>query len=72
MASYVKMLTDNLVKGVKIANIVDGEEPTEKNAFKRAIQNEYLARWTEVRMYGQFIREMTKNVDRERAWEWMR
>ena len=68
----MKMSTDNLVKGVKIANIVDGEEPTEKNAFKRAIQNEYVARWTEVRMYGPLVREMKENVDRERAWDRMR
>ena len=72
LASYVKMSTDNLVKGVKIANIVDGEEPKEKNAFKREIQNEYVARWTGKRMYGQFVREMPENVDRERTWEWMR
>ena len=40
------------MKGVKIANIADGEEPMEKNAFKREIQNEYVARWNGKMMYG--------------------
>ena len=71
LASYVKMPTDNLVKEVKIANIADGDEPMEKNASKREIQNEYVARWNGTIMYGKFVCEMPENVDRERTWEWM-
>ena len=72
LASFVKMSADNLVKGVKIANIADGEEPMENNALKIEIQNEYVDRWTGKMMYGQFVREMPETVDRERAWEWMK
>ena len=63
----VKISTESLVKGVKIANFVDGEEPKEKITFKREIQNEYVTRWTRKRMYGQFVSEMPENVDRERG-----
>ena len=72
LARYVKMSTESLVKEVKIANIVDCEEPKEKNAFKREIQNEYVARWNGKKMYGQLVREMPGDVDKERTWEWMR
>ena len=63
---------NNNNKGVKIANIAHCEEPKEKNAFKREVQNEYFARWTGKRMYGQFVREMPESVDKDRTWEWMR
>ena len=63
---------NNNNKGVKIANIAHCEEPKEKNAFKREVQNEYIARWTGKRMYGQFAREMPESVDKDRTWEWMR
>ena len=60
------------VKGVKITSIIHCEEPKEKIAFKREIQNEHVARWTGEKMYGQFVGEMPKQVDGERIWEWMR
>ena len=72
LARYVTMSTERLMKGVKIAKIIDCEEPKEKNAFKREVQNEYIARWTGKRMYGQFVREMPESVDKDRTWEWMR
>ena len=65
----MKMPTDKLVKGVKIANIAGGKEPIEQNAYKREIQNECVTRWTGKRMHWQFVREMPDNVDRERTWE---
>jgi len=72
LARYVTMSTERLMKGVKIAKIIDCEEPKEKNAFKREVQNKYIARWTGKRMYGQFVREMPESVDKDRTWEWMR
>ena len=72
LAKYVKMSTESLIKGVKIANIVDCEEPKEKTAFKREVQNKYIARWPGRKMYGQFVREMPESVDKDRTWEWMR
>ena len=39
LARYVTMSTEILMKGVKIAKIFDCEEPKEKNAFKREVQN---------------------------------
>ena len=71
LAKFVKMSTESLIKGVKIANIVDCVEPKE-NAFQREVQNEYISRWTGKRLYGQFVREMAESVDKDRTWEWMR
>ena len=34
---YVNMLTERFTRGVKVTNIIDYEEPKEKNAFKREI-----------------------------------
>ena len=41
----------------------------EKNGFKRDRQNASLNRWKEKKMYGQFLREMTDTVDKDKTWE---
>ena len=72
LAFYVKMSTERFVKGVKITNIIDCEEPKDKNTFKRGIQNKHITRRTGEKMYGQFVCEILQQVDREGTWEWMR
>ena len=44
----------------------------ENNEFKRDRQNASLNRWTEKKMYGQFLREMPETVDKDKTWEWTR
>ena len=44
LALYVKMSTERFVQGVRITNVINCEERREKNAFKRELQNEHVAR----------------------------
>ena len=58
--------------GVRKIKILDSEGAKEKNEFKRDRQNASLNRWTEKKMYGQFLREMPETVDKDKTWEWTR
>ena len=72
LAFCVKMSNEQFLGGVKISNILNCVESKENTLFKREIQNENIARWIGKKMYGQFVREMPEQIDKERTWEWMR
>ena len=55
--------------GVRKIKILDSEGAKEKNEFKRDRQNASVNRWTEKKMYGQFLREMPETVDKDKNWE---
>ena len=61
-----------MLAGVRKIKILDSEGAKEKNEFKRDRQNASLNRWTEKKMYGQFLREMPETVDKDKTWEWTR
>ena len=44
---------------------------TKIGEFKRQIEQERKQNWTEKKMYGQFVREMPENVDRNKTWQWL-
>ena len=37
--------------------------------FKKQIEQELKQNWTEKKMYGQFVREMPENVDKNKTWQ---
>ena len=39
--------------------------------FKKQKAKELKEKWSEKRMYGQFIRETTEKVDKEKTWQWL-
>ena len=44
-----------------IQKILSGE-------FKKQIGQKRKQNWTEKKMYGQFVREMPENVDKNKTW----
>ena len=61
---YVHESNEMLLKGVKNVKVIETEHTVEKAVFKRRQQNDYKNRWQEKRMYGQYVREMTDDIDR--------
>ena len=42
----------------------------EKEDFKKNSQNEFKNKWHEKRMFGQFVREMPEEIDKDLSWKW--
>ena len=60
-----------LLKGVKKVGIVKTEYLMEKEDFNKNSQNEFKNKRYEKRMYGQFVREMPEEIDKDLSWKWL-
>ena len=60
-----------LLKGVRNGRVIQTDNLMEKNEFKRSYHTEIKTKWREKRMYGQFVREMSEEVDKELSWQWI-
>ena len=43
----------------------------EKEDSKKNSQNEFKNKQHEKRMYGQFVREMPEEIDKDLSWKWL-
>ena len=59
---YVANSEENLIRGVLTVTSVE---------FKKQREKELKEKWSEKRMHGQFIRETTEKVDKEKSWQWL-
>ena len=71
MGLYVRRSNEMLLKGVKKVGIAKTENLMEKEDFKKNSQNEFKNKWHEKRMYGQFVREMPEEIDKDLSWKWL-
>ena len=62
---YVRGSNEMLLIGIKKVSIVQTENLMEKEDFKKNSQNEFKNKWHEKRMYGQFVREMPEEIDKD-------
>ena len=62
---YVRGSNEILLKGVKKVGIVKTENLMEKEDSKKNSQNEFKNKQHEKRMYGQFVREMPEEIDKD-------
>ena len=62
---------ENLIKGVYAAETINTEDTVSSGEFKKQIEQERKQKWTEKKMYGQFVREMPENVDKNKTWQWL-
>ena len=53
------------LRGIKKAGIVKTENLMEKGDFKKNSQNEFKNKWHKKRMYGQFVREVPEEIDKD-------
>ena len=68
---HMRGSNEMLLKGVKKVGIVKTENLIEKEDFKKNSQNEFKNKWHEKRMYGQFVREMSQEIDKYLSWKWL-
>ena len=71
LSLYVRVSNEMLLKDVKRFGIVKTENLMEKEDFKKNSQNEFKNKWHEKRMYGQFVREMPEEIDKDLSWKWL-
>ena len=68
---YVKNSAEKLIQGIRTSGTIETEGTISKSEFKRQNAQELKKKWTEKRMYGQFIREMPEKVDKDKTWNWL-
>ena len=68
---YVRKSNEMLLEGIKKFGIVKTENLMEKEDFKKNSQNEFKNKWHETRMYGQFVREMPEEIDKDLSSKWL-
>ena len=60
-------MEENLIRGVSAAETINMREIISTVEFKKQNSKELKEEWSEKRMHGQFIREMTEKVDKEKT-----
>ena len=68
---YVRGSNEMLFKGVKKVGIVKTENLMEKKNFKKNSQKEFKNKWHQKEMYGQFVREVPEEIDKDLSWKLM-
>ena len=68
---YVRGSNEMLFKGVKKVGIVKTENLMEKKDFKKNSQKEFKNKWHQKEMYGQFVREVPEEIDKDLSWKLM-
>ena len=68
---YVRGSHEMLLKDAKNVGIVKTENLMEKEDFMKNSQNEFKNKWQEKRMYGEFVREMPEEKDKDLSWKWL-
>ena len=71
MGLHVRGSNEMLPKGVKKVGSVKTENLMEKEDFKKNNQNEFKNKRHEKRMYGQFVREMPEEIEKDFSWKWL-
>ena len=68
---YVANSEEILIRGVSAAETINTRETVTSVEFKKQRARELKEKWSEKRMHGQFIRETTEKVDKEKTWQWL-
>ena len=68
---YVMNSAEKLIQGIRTSGTIETEGTISKSEFKRHNAQELKQKWTEKRMYGQFIRETPEKVDKDKTWNWL-
>ena len=68
---YVANSEENLIRGVSTAETINTRDTVASVEFKKQKVKELKEKWNEKRIHGQFIRETTEKVDKEKTWQWL-
>ena len=64
---YLKNSNENLLQGVMHVKILKFKERVSKKDFKKSLNEKRVENWKEVEMYGQFIRDLPEDTDKEKS-----
>ena len=64
---YLKNSNENLLQGVMHVKILKFKESVSKKDFKKSLNEKRVENWKEVEMYGQFIRDLPEDTDKEKS-----
>ena len=65
---YLKNSNEILLQGMKHVRILKLRESVSKKDFKKSLNENRVENWKEKQMYGQFIRDMPDDTDKEKSW----
>ena len=69
---YINHSPEQLLQLTKDSEVIGTESCTEPHEFKKVAMDELRNAWREKKMYGQFVREITDDVDETKSWNWVR
>ena len=69
---YIRNSSEHILKLLSESNIIDTEASTEPEEFKKVATDELKSRCREKRMYGQFVREIKKDINENKSWNWVK
>ena len=69
---YVKNSVEPLLQQVARKDVIETERCETKDDFKKKVREELEKMWTDQRMYGQYKRDLDKEVDMEKTWWWLK
>ena len=68
---YVMNSAEKLIQWIRTSGTIETEGTISRSEFRRHNAQKLKQKWTEKRMYGQFIRERPKKVDKDKTWNWL-
>ena len=68
---YVANSEENLIRRESAAETINLRQTLTSVEFKKQKAKELKEKWSEKRMHGQFIRDMTEKADKEKTWQWL-
>ena len=69
---YINHSPEQPLQLTKDSKVIETESCIEPDEFKKAAIDELTNAWREKKMYGQFVREITDDVDETKSWNWVR
>ena len=68
---YVAKAEENLIRRVSVAETINTRDTITSVECNKQKAKELKEKWSEKQMQGQFIREMTEKIDKEKTWQWL-
>ena len=68
---YVLNSEETLIKGVAATSVIETDKAIRKDEFRRNDEEKRKQKWKDKIMYGQFLRQMPEESDKEKGWKWL-
>ena len=68
---YMKNSMEPLLEQVRMSGVIQTEECLPKEQYKKEKTTEKEQNWKEKKMYGQYCREASDDIDKNKMWRWL-